>query len=88
MTLTNGDFKNIKQLIKITLDEDESLVRKDDIKHLPSKEEFYEQTDKIMGELKAVREEMTMLSDLNRKVNDHDARIENVEKKLNIQAPL
>lgn len=88
MTLTNGDFKNIKQLIKITLDEDESLVRKDDIKHLPSKEEFYEQTDKIMGELKAVREEMTMLSDLNRKVNDHDARIENVEKKLNIPAPL
>ena len=88
MTLTNGDFKNIKQLIKITLDEDESLVRKDDIKHLPSKEEFYEQTDKIMGELKAVREEMTMLSDLNRKVNDHDARIEKVEKKLSIQTPL
>ncbi|MEK7470538.1 MAG: hypothetical protein AAB622_00825 [Patescibacteria group bacterium] len=76
MTLTNGDFKNIKQLIKITLDEDESLVRKDDIKHLPSKEEFYEQTDKIMGELKAVREEMTIL------------RIEKVEKKLNIPAPL
>ena len=88
MTLTNGDFKNIKALIKITIDEDESLVRKEDIKHLPTKEEFYDQTDKIMGELKAVREEITMLSDLNRKVNDHDERIGKVEKKLNIPASI
>lgn len=88
MTLTNDDFKNIKELIKISLDEDETLVRKDDIKHLPTKDEFYEQTDKIMGELKAVREEITTLSDLNRKVNDHDARIEKVEKKLNIPASI
>ena len=60
MTLTNGDFKNINELVKATIDEDETLVRKDDIKRLPTKEEFFDREDKIMGELKAVREEITI----------------------------
>ena len=85
MALTNSDFKNIKGLVKATIDEDETLVRKDDIKHLPTKEDFFDREDKIMGELKAVREEITILSDLNRKVNDHEVRIEKVEKKLSVQ---
>lgn len=38
-----------------------------------------------MGELKAIREKITMLSDLNRKINDHEDRIEKVERKLGIQ---
>ncbi len=85
MTLTNSDFKNIRMLVKTTIDEDETLARKNDIKQLPTKDEFFGREDKIMGELKAVREEITMLSGLNRKVNDHDDRIEKVEKKLGIQ---
>ena len=85
MALTNSDFKNIKVLVKATIDEDETLVRKDDIKHFPTKEEFFDREDKIMGELKAVREEITILSDLNRKVNDYEVRIEKVEKKLDVQ---
>jgi hypothetical protein len=85
MALTNSDFKHFEKLIKVTIDEDETLVRKDDIKHLPTKEEFYDREDKIMNELKAVREEITTLSDINRKVNDQEDRIEKVENKLNIQ---
>jgi hypothetical protein len=85
MSLTTNDLKLIKDVMKITIEEDETLVRKIDVSYLPTKEEFYTQTDKIMGELKSVREEMVMLSDLNRKVNDHEEKIENIEKILNIQ---
>ena len=87
MTLTNSDFKNIKDLVSQTIDEktEDLLVTKEDIKHLPTKGEFFGMEDKIMGELKVVREEITTLSDLNRKVNDHEDRIEKVEKKLGIQ---
>ena len=38
----------------------------------------------MMVELKTIREEITTLSDLNRKVNDHEERIEKVETKLDI----
>jgi hypothetical protein len=85
MSLTNNDLKLIKDVMKVTIDEDETLVRRDDIKHLPTKEEFFGREDKIMTELKAVREEVTVLSDLNRKVNNHEERIEKVEHKLDIQ---
>ena len=85
MSLTDSDFKNIKELVKVTIDEDETLVRKADIQHLPTKEEFFDREDKLMGELKTIREEITALSDVNRKVNDHEERIEIVEEKLGIQ---
>lgn len=85
MALTNTDFKHLEKLIKSTIDEDETLTRKDDIKHLPSKDEFYEMEDKIINELKAVREEISILSDTDRKINDQEERLEKVEAKLNIQ---
>lgn len=85
MTLTNNDLKNIKILFKTTIDEDETLVRKDDIKHLPTKEEFFNKEDKVIKEIKTAREEMSLLSDTNRKINDCEIRIEKVEKKLGIQ---
>jgi len=85
MTLTKSDFKNVKELVKAAINEDKTLVRKDDIKHLPTKEEFFDREDKMMGELKAIREEITMLSDLHSKVNDHEDRIEKVESKLGVR---
>ncbi|KKQ91944.1 MAG: hypothetical protein UU16_C0013G0004 [Candidatus Woesebacteria bacterium GW2011_GWA2_40_7] len=87
MTLTSGDLKNIKVLFNQVIDENESLVKKDDISHLPTKEEFYGREDKLMGELKTTREEIVILSDLNRKVNDNEERIEKIEEKLNLQPP-
>lgn len=85
MSLTNNDLKLIKNVMKVTIDEelDEKLEEK--VKYLPTREEFFDREDKIMNELKTVREEITILSDLNRKVNDHEERIEKVEKKLAIQ---
>lgn len=70
--------------MKATLDEDETLVRKNDISHLPTKEEFLDREDKLMGEVKKMREEHTMLS--GRVYQDHEPRIEKIEDKLQIQS--
>lgn len=81
--LTKGDLTNIQKLMKVTLDGDETLVRKEDISHLPTKEEFFKKEDELMGELKTMREEHKMLS--NRVYEDHEPRITKIEKKLQIQ---
>jgi hypothetical protein len=85
--LTANDLGSLEKLIDHRIDEkaETTLATKSDISNLPTKDEFFEREDKLMSELKTVREEMTILSDLNRKVNDHDIRLEKVEKKLQIQ---
>lgn len=85
MSLTTNDLKLIKEVVKVTIDEELDTKLEEKIKYLPTKKEFFDGEDKIMGELKAVREEITVLSDINRKVNDQEERIEKVEKKLEIQ---
>jgi hypothetical protein len=85
MVLSDDDFKNLRDLMKAIMDEDETIVRKEDIQNLPTKEEFFSKMDEVVGELKRVREEATILSDLNRKVNDSEFRIEKIEEKLNIE---
>ncbi len=86
MTLSNSEFKALEDLIDQKIEEkaETTLATKEDISHLPTKEEFYDQTDKLMRELKATREEITTLSGLQSQVHDHEERIEKVEKKLNI----
>ena len=91
MTLTKTDLRQIRNLVKVTvgdeLDEaaENKLATKEDIKFLPTKDEFYIKMDKMMGELKTIREEQTLLSGLNVKVNNYDTRIEVVERKLQIK---
>ncbi len=53
------------------------FATKDDIKFLPTKDEFYEAMDGIMGELKAIREEQAVLSG---RVSDHDDRLDMLEE--------
>lgn len=77
MTLTIHDLDEIEKVVDKKIEER--------TKNLPTKEEFFDREDKIMGELKVVREEITILSGLNRKVNNHEDRIGKVEKKLGIQ---
>lgn len=86
MTLTNSDFKGIKEVVNEAIEENETLVRKDDIKHLPTKDEFYNKMDEVMGELTTVREEHSMIS--SRVYDNHEPRIEKVEKKLGITPPV
>jgi len=81
-TLDNDDIKAIKGLVEITFDEklDEKLEEK--LSHLPTKDEFYEQTGEILKRLDNLDVEKDVLS---HQVSEHEDRIEKIEKKLNIQ---
>lgn len=52
MGLTKGDLNAIKDFVKVTIEET-GLVTKEDLSHLPTKEEFYEKMDEVATELKA-----------------------------------
>jgi hypothetical protein len=73
--LGDDDLQAIKGLIKVTIDEaiEQKLVTKQDLSHLPTKDEFYTKIDEVMGELKTIREEQTLQS---QHLSDHDDRIE------------
>lgn len=66
----------LKQAVGEVVDE-KGLVTREDIKHLPTKEEYYEREDKTMKELKEIREEITVLGG---RVSNHSDRIEVLEK--------
>ena len=85
MPLTKNDLNNIKSLVEVTIDENNKLVSKEDIKFLPTKDEFYEKMDEVVGELKAIREEQTILSGVNIKVNQLEERTDVIEGHLHIQ---
>jgi hypothetical protein len=82
-TLDNDDLKAIKQLIEVTFDEkvDERLDEK--LSHLPTKDEFYEKMDEVMGELKAIREEQAVQG---QHLSDHEDRIQKIESHLGMSS--
>ena len=83
--LTQQDLKQIGQLIDQKLEEkleqklEEKLEQKfnEKLKYLPSKDEFYEAMDKIMGELQKIRDEHAIQS---YRVSDHEERITRLEE--------
>ena len=82
--LDSDDLKAIKDLIEVTVDEAierNRLVTQDHIGNLPSKDEFYETMDNLMGELKAIREEVSVLG---HQVADHSDRLERIETSLDM----
>lgn len=81
--LNREDLSEIKNVIKQALNEDETLVRKEDIKHLPNKDEFYLKMDEVTGELTTAREEQVVLSET---IREHSDRIEKIEEKLGFPA--
>ena len=77
--LDNDDLQAIKDLIEVTVEdviERKELVAKSDISHLPTKDEFYGTMDKVMGELKAIREEVAVLG---HQVSNHEDRLQKLE---------
>ena len=80
--LDSEDLKAIKDLVELTIEdviERKELVTKSDLSHLPTKDEFYTKMDAVMGELKTIREEQTLLS---HRVSNHEDRIEKIESHL------
>lgn len=90
MVLTNKDLKAFKDLVEVTFDEklgdaiESRIATKEDISHLPTKDDFYEKTDELLKEIKDMREEQSVLT--NKVYEDHEPRISKVEKKLQIQS--
>jgi len=83
-TLDTDDFKALKDLMQVTIEdaiETKGLVTKEDISHLPTKDEFYTKMDEVMGELKTIREEQALQS---QHLSDHDDRIEKIGSHLGI----
>ena len=85
MKLTKKDLEAIRELIKITIDEELEEKLNEKLKYFPTKEDFFSKVDKIMGELQAIRESQTILT--GKVYDDHEPRIVKIEKKLQIQAP-
>ena len=77
-TLDDDDLKAIKGLIEVTIDEKE-LVTKDEISHLPTKDEFYKETGEIIKRLDDLETEKDVLA---HQVSSHDDRIEKIETHL------
>jgi len=79
--LTKKDIDQIAALLDVKLDEkleqklEEKLEEK--LGRLPTKEEFYQMMDKLMGELKGHREERAAMKS---RFNDYGERITTLEK--------
>jgi hypothetical protein len=84
--IDNDDLKAIKDLIEVTVDEvldNKEVATVDHLGDLPTKDEFYGKMDEVMGELRAVREEIAILG---HQVSDQGDRIERIESDLDISS--
>lgn len=80
--LDDDDLKAIKSLIEVTINEME-LVTKEDLSFIPTKDEFYEETGKILKRLDDLETEKDILV---HNVSNHEDRIKDLEVKVGIQA--
>lgn len=70
--LTKTDIDLIREIVK-----EEVNGLKSEFSHLPTKDEFYQSMDKVMGELQTIREELTISYG---QVSKHEERISDLEK--------
>ena len=69
------NLESIKQLIEVVVEqklEEKKIATKDDLKHLPTKQDFYERTDKILSKLENIQQDNTVGS---HQTSDHEERI-------------
>lgn len=77
MALTKQDFNQLRVLIDERLDEKLDKKLDEKLKFLPTKDQFYTKMDEVMGELKTIREEQSLLS---HRRSNHEDRIVKIEK--------
>jgi len=84
--LDDADLKAIKDLMEVTIDEvldKKEVVVKGDLSHLPTKDEFYEQTGEIIKRLDNLEQEKDVLS---HQVSRHEDRIEKIEAQIGLSS--
>lgn len=82
-TLMQSDITRLINTMKVifpTVDEIRKIVQ-EEIKFLPTKEEFFSRMDKLSGEIKATREEQVLHAEQHGKIND---RLDKHDKHLGI----
>ncbi|OGY10254.1 MAG: hypothetical protein A3H88_00015 [Candidatus Blackburnbacteria bacterium RIFCSPLOWO2_02_FULL_44_9] len=67
--LTQADFNEVEQLVK-------EVVR-EEIKHLPTKDEFFTKMDEVVGRLQKIEQELTVVA---HQTKGHEDRITGLEK--------
>ena len=80
MALTNNDVSKIINAFSLILNKTIGHLKEEinaKISHLPTKEEYYKREDKMMKELKEIREEITVLSGHS---SEHSDRLEDLEE--------
>lgn len=85
--LTKKDRKNlIDELMQVFVTKQEFKEFKDqislDIKHLPTKDEFFKRMDELSGEIKAMRQEFTAKKYRADQVDNLEKRVDKIEDHL------
>lgn len=78
--LTKKDFDKFEELIKQVVDEELDKKIPGYIKYLPTKDEFYNKMDELMGEVKSIRESQEIHTGTHTEITD---RLEKLEQVLN-----
>ena len=82
MGVVKKDISGVKREVDGLKDEIQEV--KESITLLPTKEEFFDSTDKLMGEVKKSREEQEVVGDT---LSQHNDRLEKLEEKVGIATP-
>ena len=77
--ITKNDFDKFEKLIRQVVDDELDKKIPNYIKYLPTKDDFFSKMDKLMGEVKAMRESQEIHTGSHSEIND---RIEKLEKVL------
>jgi len=78
MVLTDKDLQTIKDLLGVII-EKKGVVTKDDLGGIPTKDEFYKKTTKLLKEIQDMRGELELV---NGRSSENRERITKIEKHI------
>jgi len=90
--ITDTDIKKLKQVFATkddlkkcaTKDDLKKFATKDDLKKYATRDDLIDFKDEILHELQGIRTDMDILTGYKDEIEDHDVRIERLEKHLHI----
>lgn len=81
--LTKVDYDEIRRVVKEEVKELISeTATKDQVAHLPTKDEFYEKMDQVLGEVKAMREDFAAHKSSHERIDEDASKLKKQVKHL------